>query len=95
MEELGMEGTRRISLREKVLHQARRDIDRLHGHFAMSANFLAGERIEFRVEVVTPVDGLDDGLEEHCRRGVIAVFERRLGRASPRAEIRLVDDLDR
>lgn len=69
---------------------------RLLGHFAMSANVLvpndvlAGDRIEFRVEVVTPVDGL----EELCRRDVISAFERKLGRAWPRAEIRLVDDLD-
>ncbi len=41
--------------RGKIAAQARRDIDKLHGHFAMSANFLAGERIEFCVEVVTPL----------------------------------------
>jgi hypothetical protein len=84
----------RFSFRDKIAFHARREIDRLHGHFAMSANFLAGDRIEFRVEVVTPVDGLEDGLEAHCRRDVISAFERKLRRGWPRAEIRLVDDPD-
>ena len=89
-----MAGIRRVSLREAIVEHARRECDRLHGHFAMRANFLAGDRIEFRVEVVTPVDGLEDGLEEPCRRSVISAFERNLKRAWPRAEIRLVDGLD-
>jgi hypothetical protein len=89
-----MAGTRRGSFRDKMLHHAHQERDRLHGHFAMSANFLAGHRIESRVEAVTPVDGLEDGLEELCRRDVISAFERKLRRAWPRAEIRLVDDSD-
>jgi hypothetical protein len=82
------------------LFKAMQERSRLLGHFAMSANVLvpddvlAGDRIECRVEVVTPVDGLGDGLEELCRRDVISAFERKLRRARPRAEIRLVDDLD-
>jgi hypothetical protein len=94
MEKLRMAGTRRSSFRDKVLFLARQERDRLHGHFAKSANFLAGDRIEFRVEVVTPVDGVEDGLQDLCRRDVISAFERELGRARRRAEIRLVDDLD-
>jgi hypothetical protein len=80
-----------LQLSGKIAAQARRDIDKLHGHFA---NFLAGERIEFRVEVVTPVDGLEDGFEELCRRDVISAFERKLRRGWPHHEIRLADDLD-
>jgi len=89
-----MAETGHSSFRDKVLRNAMQERDRLHGHFAMSANFLAGDRIEFRVEVVTPVDGLEDGLDELCRRDVISAFERKLRRGSPRAEIRLVDALD-
>jgi hypothetical protein len=84
----------RFSFRGKIAAQARRDTDKLHGHFAMSANFLAGERIEFCVEVITPVDGLEDGFEELCRRDVISAFERKLRRGWPHHEIRLADDLD-
>jgi hypothetical protein len=95
MEEFRMEGTSRSSFRDKVAFSARRERDRLHAHFAKSANFLAGDRIEFRVEAVTPVDGLEDGLEELCPRHIIEAFERDLRRARPHAEIALVDDLDR
>jgi hypothetical protein len=94
MDGLRMVGNTPSSFRGKIAAQARRDTDRLHGHFAMNATVLAGERIEFRVEVITPVDGLEAGLEELCRRDVIAAFKRKLRRAWPHHEIRLVDDLD-
>jgi hypothetical protein len=89
-----MEGTRHISFRDKVMHSVMQDRRRLLEHFATSVNVLVpddvrkGDRIEFRVDLVTPAHALRDDPDE-LRRRAISVIERSLRRGWPRAEIHL------
>lgn len=88
-----------FSFRGKIIYQVMRDYSRLLKHFATSVNVLVpddvltGDRLEFRVELVTPVDALEDDPDE-LRRRAISVIERKLRRGWPRAEIHLMNDTD-